>query len=77
MLLTDFKNGERMRILIRVCEALSNEQSEAVKRASGRLRTIIRGKCTTRRVLTFDIGLSILHWCRVGKAEDNAEDNAG
>ncbi len=32
MLLTDFKNGERMRILIRVCEALSNEQSEAVER---------------------------------------------
>ncbi|MCS1819591.1 hypothetical protein MWL79_26090, partial [Escherichia coli] len=28
------------------------------------------------RVLTFDIGLSILHWCRVGKAEDNTEGNA-
>lgn len=34
MLLTSFKNGERIRILIRVCEALSNEQSEAVGKES-------------------------------------------
>ena len=57
--------------------ALSNEQSEAVKKSQRQAQDDNPGKCTTRRVLTFDIGLSILHWCRVGKAEDNAEDNAG